>query len=262
MISARSVSFQNGKQLVLAGAIQLLAERRGQHDRGAAADSPMPAGWIASSMLRRGRGDQEAPSRRQCSISASTGSRFAARHAGRIPNTSPLAIATPTADANAHGGAREIERGKRERQRPVPRRDPEANDRASDRHAASVRNSAMICRLRAPTALSRPISAVRSSPRRASRSYQHARDDQADRGDRGKPGRDHPEDRVERQHERVLRDDRDVLGARVPRFISAMMSAFAAFTIRLVASTSIRNTAEVLKICCAFATGGSPSRRP
>ncbi len=32
---------------------------------------------------------------------------------------------------------------------------------SSDRHAASVRNSARICRLRAPTAFSRPISPVR-----------------------------------------------------------------------------------------------------
>jgi hypothetical protein len=35
--------------------------------------------------------------------------------------------------------------------------------------------------------------------------------------DRGEPRRDHSEDRVERRYERVLGDDRDVLGARMPR---------------------------------------------
>ena len=41
----------------------------------------------------------------QCCCNAFTGSSRAARRAGRMPNTSPLAMATPTADADAHGGA-------------------------------------------------------------------------------------------------------------------------------------------------------------
>ena len=97
------------RELIHHVAVQAFADRRQQH-HGRDADADAERGQRAAHAVRRdGLADQSnevvAAHRLQRCASASTGSSPAARRAGRMPNTSPLAIATSTADHDAQVGA-------------------------------------------------------------------------------------------------------------------------------------------------------------
>ena len=126
-------------------------------------------------------------------MSALTGSSAAARRAGRMPNTRPLAIATPTADADAHGGAAKSSTGnkicmsqhaagaERERRRSAP---------SSDRHAASVEEQREDLPVaRADRLQQADLGRALAHGDEHHVHDQHAGDDEADRGDapRGPP---------------------------------------------------------------------------
>ena len=205
-------------------AVEPLADRRQQHDGGYADADPERRERAAHAVRRYGLRDQ--PNEVVAAHCTTTfHQRVDGIEIGRAPRRHD-AEHEPAQDRNRDGRQRgprrraKVEDRKREAQQPrAAHADRDPDRRAEQRQARGLgeKQSDDLPAARAHGLEQADLRGPLAHRDEHDVHDQHAGHDQADGGDGGEPGRDHPEDRVERRHQRILRDDRDVFFAGVAR---------------------------------------------